>query len=88
MPVWRLWFEQVKHGKPFSFKGDMRVYTLVDLTQANPPRQERRTKPKEGEADTANGNRSRRIEIFVVLFLLALAVIIAASRVIRKSGVS
>jgi hypothetical protein len=81
---WRLWFEQVQHGKPFSFEGDPKTYTLADKSRATVTRQERR--PRTGEGDTASdtAGRMHKPVLMVILGLLLLAVTIAASKLLRK----
>jgi hypothetical protein len=88
LPTWRLWYEQVQHGKPFSFEGDPRIYTLADKSQTSRTREERRPKSGERSLATDSRDRSSRTELLIVIGLLLLTVIFAATRIIRKSGKS
>jgi hypothetical protein len=84
LPTWRLWFEQVQHGKSFSFVGDPKTYTLAEKSQANTTRQERRPRSKKGDSADDADDRSAKPELLGILALLLLAVTIAASKLRRK----
>jgi hypothetical protein len=84
--TWQVWFEQVQNGKPFSFEGDPRTYTLADKSQASATRQERRPKSGERSSTADEEDRSDRPELLVITGLLLLVVIFAASKLLQKSG--
>jgi hypothetical protein len=86
LPTWRLWYEQVQHGKPFSFEGDPRTFTLAENSLAAADRQEHRRRPDEGESAKGSDHWVSKPEVWVILLLVLLTVTVAASRFLRTSG--
>jgi hypothetical protein len=84
LPTWRLWFEQVQHGKSFSFVGDTRTYTLAESSLSAATRKSRRPKPNEGVPADSSNQWVTKPEVWLILILLLVTVTVAASRFLRS----